>query len=218
MSKKQFFLTLLLAVISGFLGGTLSVWLLLPPSVLAQDKPQKVIEAERFVVMDEDGRTRAILGVVENTAGLMLHDQNGKTRIFLSVEDSPRLQFSDQNGNSAVLLTADGEPILTLYNANGTVGSSLQPAALGFSGDKEEESGVLLSMSEDGPLLSFNDSQNQSRLVLSVVKDSPIISLYDANQTLRFILATQPIGSTGIRAASSLFLLDEEGNVVWSAP
>jgi len=57
MNQKQFLLTLLVAVMSGFLGGALSVWFLMPQSVLAQDEPQKVIEAEEFRVVDEDGKT-----------------------------------------------------------------------------------------------------------------------------------------------------------------
>jgi len=36
MNQKQFLLTLLLAIISAFLGGTLGVWFLLPPSVLGR--------------------------------------------------------------------------------------------------------------------------------------------------------------------------------------
>jgi len=48
MSRKQFFLTLLVAVISGFVGGMLGVWFLMP---LAQDSPQKVIEAQEFSVV-----------------------------------------------------------------------------------------------------------------------------------------------------------------------
>ena len=36
MNNKQFLLTLLFAIISAFLDGTLGVWFLMPPSVLAQ--------------------------------------------------------------------------------------------------------------------------------------------------------------------------------------
>ena len=51
MSRKQFFFTLLVAVISGFVGGMLGVWFLMPQSVLAQDSPQKVIETQEFPVV-----------------------------------------------------------------------------------------------------------------------------------------------------------------------
>jgi len=61
MNQKQFLLTLLLAVISAFLGGTVGVWFLMPPSVLAQDETPKVIEAEEFRVVDAVGRARAVL-------------------------------------------------------------------------------------------------------------------------------------------------------------
>ena len=87
MNQKQFLLTLLVATFSAFLGGTFGVWLLMPPSVLAQDEPQKVIEAQEFRVVDSNGTTRATLGfnspwgsvcgshhLVENTQHVFPHD------------------------------------------------------------------------------------------------------------------------------------------------
>ena len=50
MSQKQFFLTLSVAITSGLLGGALSIWFLMPQSVLAQGGPQKVIEASKQIV------------------------------------------------------------------------------------------------------------------------------------------------------------------------
>jgi len=70
MNQKQFLLTLLVAVISAFLGGTLGVWFLMPQSVLAQDGIPKVIKAETFTVVDEKGRVYANL----NAAGLFIFD------------------------------------------------------------------------------------------------------------------------------------------------
>ena len=49
-------------LLSGFMGGVLSIWFLMPPSVLAQDEPPKVIEAEGFRVVDDEGNTLATLG------------------------------------------------------------------------------------------------------------------------------------------------------------
>ncbi len=50
MTRKQFFLTLSVVIISGSLGGTLEVWFLMSQSVLAQDEPPKVIEASKQIV------------------------------------------------------------------------------------------------------------------------------------------------------------------------
>ena len=62
MNRKQLLLTLLLAVISGFLGGAVSVWFLMPPSVLAQSPNQDIvvgkITARAITLLDEDGNER----------------------------------------------------------------------------------------------------------------------------------------------------------------
>ena len=84
MNRKQITFTLSVAVISGFMGGVLSIWFLLPPSVLAQGEPQKVITAEEFRVVDKQGTPRANLVVGDDTEGLgrvrfSLMDQNGQT-------------------------------------------------------------------------------------------------------------------------------------------
>jgi len=62
MNRKQFIFTLSVALLSGLMGGVLSIWLLLPQSVLVQDEPQKVITAEEFRVVDDEGNTLATLG------------------------------------------------------------------------------------------------------------------------------------------------------------
>jgi len=48
MNKKHFALLVIVAVLSGLVGGAVSTFLLMPQSVLAQDSPQKVIEAEEL--------------------------------------------------------------------------------------------------------------------------------------------------------------------------
>ncbi len=78
MRRKQLVFVLLVGLISGFLGGVLSIWFLMPPSVWAQDEPQKVIEAERFVLKDAQGRMRAELSINDgNTPGLWFYDIQG---------------------------------------------------------------------------------------------------------------------------------------------
>jgi len=78
MNRKQFLLTLSVAIISAFLGGALGVWFLMPPSVLAQDGPQKVIRAEEFQVVDQKGAIRALLGTGrDDRAHFNLYDAMG---------------------------------------------------------------------------------------------------------------------------------------------
>ena len=62
MKSMQYVLMLALSIISGFLGGALSVWFLMPQSAVSQDEPQNVITAEEFRVVDDEGNTLATLG------------------------------------------------------------------------------------------------------------------------------------------------------------
>jgi len=66
MKSIQYVLMLALSIISGFLGGALGAWFLMPPSVLAQDEPQKVIEAQEFRVVDAEGQVKVLLNVLED--------------------------------------------------------------------------------------------------------------------------------------------------------
>ena len=111
MSQKQFSLTLLLAVISAFLGGTLGVWFLMPQSVLAQG--EKVIEAQEFRIVDSGGTTRATLGLNfasnERRVGLHLFDQDGKVRVELEHDSlMTGLFFRNDDGIGNVALQTAG--------------------------------------------------------------------------------------------------------------
>jgi len=84
MNHTQFVFTLSVAIISGLLSGTLSVWFLMPQGVLAQGGPPKVIEAQEFRVVDEDGNTRATLGGPLLGSSLRLTAPDGEAFISTS--------------------------------------------------------------------------------------------------------------------------------------
>jgi len=66
----------------------------------AVGRAEKVIRAKRFVLEDENGKTRASLIVGKDGPGLVLLDENGKPRAMLSVlKDGPGLALYDENGN-----------------------------------------------------------------------------------------------------------------------
>jgi len=113
MNRKQFLLTLLLAVISAFLGGALSVWFLMPQSVLAQDEPG-VIEAREFRVVDYQGRLRGTLGYSYLGPSVMLYDRSGTKRLALEVHNvlGSYLTLHDRAGTiRAEVLVADPSSI-----------------------------------------------------------------------------------------------------------
>jgi len=118
-------LALSVAVISGFLGGALSVWFLMPQLVLAQDGLPKVIEAQEFRVVDEEGKTYVRVAqegliIFEQglDQGLFIYDQDGDERVSLDRE-----QLSIRNPDGAAVLSSSSpstkEPTLALLGKGG---------------------------------------------------------------------------------------------------
>ncbi len=59
----------------------------------------KEVRANRFVLVDENGRTGAMLSVDTDGPRLRLFDEQGRLRINLAVvKDGPRLHLTDKNG------------------------------------------------------------------------------------------------------------------------
>jgi len=157
MNHRQFFLTLLLAIVSAFLGGALSVWFLMPPSVLAQDEPPKAITAEEFAVVDQKGTVRALLGTTtDGGAHLFLYDAMGTPWATLG-------EGKDGNGPGLRLIHTTGTTIL------GTVGLSITDAE-----------GARLMLGAEGLLMRGAEG---ARLMLRVPKGSvPFLALLDEDE------------------------------------
>ena len=101
MDKKQYIMTVVLAVVAGLVGGVVSSWLFLGAPVFAQKTPQvaEVIRAERFWVVDQDEKLRAALSLVAGEPSLFLYDKNGKRHARLGmVAGEPRLRLWNKNG------------------------------------------------------------------------------------------------------------------------
>ncbi len=116
MNSRQFATLAVLVILSGLLGGMISVRFLLPESVMAQDSRPKVIEAEEFRVVDREGRTRARL----RTANLVLFDEGGEVRVALATDSYPGLSLSGKDGKPKAGLSVfkDG-PGLRLWGRDG---------------------------------------------------------------------------------------------------
>ncbi|MBW2052126.1 MAG: hypothetical protein JRI85_07780 [Deltaproteobacteria bacterium] len=76
----------------------------------------KVMMAEKFMIVDESGNKRAILGILQGEPGVVLYGHDGKERLTLRLnsEGDPSLKLNDREGRvRAVLeLAADGSPSL----------------------------------------------------------------------------------------------------------
>ena len=60
----------------------------------------KVVRATQFILEDETGKDRAVLGVGKDGSALVLADETGKPRTALIVlKNGPLLTLLDENGN-----------------------------------------------------------------------------------------------------------------------
>jgi hypothetical protein len=77
--------------------------------------------AKRFVLVDEKGKPRAILGMNKDGPGLALLDEKGNVRVSLGLtEVGPVLALLDEEGRSRAVLRVTKEgPGLALLDENG---------------------------------------------------------------------------------------------------
>ena len=163
MNRKQFIFTLLLALLSGLIGGVLSVWFVMPQSVPAQESTEKIITAEGLNIVDENGAPR----VVVRAGVLGLADANGNTRltIFENQAGIGLTLYDDQPNNERASLTvAKGTSSLAFY-------------------DREEKVSAELRVRDDTPSLNLSD-----QIWLIANQQNPMIAVADKNTNLRVVL------------------------------
>jgi len=158
MNRKQFLLTLLLAIISAFLGGTLGVWFLMPPSVLAQDEPPKVIEAQEFRVVNEAGNISALLTNEYIGIGPMLvfFREEDKPTILLSGDEVlPTLLFYGKNNvaRGSFMLASEREGLsIKLQDERGNLRANLGATSSRYE-DKDRAPSSLVLFDEEGKVV-----------------------------------------------------------------
>jgi hypothetical protein len=126
MSTKQNILTIVLALLTGFLGGVLSDRFSVEDTVFAAKPEKKVIEAHEFRLVDEAGRYRgAFVSGPEGAPGLSLLDKNGKARgaFYTGADCNPGLSLHDKDGKvrAAFFITPDAAPSVMLFDEKGKV-------------------------------------------------------------------------------------------------
>ena len=167
MTKKQFYLTLTLTVLAGFVGGLLSGLLLNAGVVSAQfeDLIPEVIRAQRFVIHNSKGQPVAFLSPHE----LRLQSQNG-TLISLSVSDQgSHLTFLDANLKPTVHLTDLMNSRLVLSWKRGM--SNIGVDYLGF------------------PYLNLVNGEVDVRVNLSVTENSAGLKVKDKDDEIKAFVA-----------------------------
>ncbi len=152
MTRRQFHLALAVLCLSGLVGGFVSglvvpgraAWAQAPRTVdevppveppSAESMQGRIaseeIRAQRFVMVDTAGRTRATLTVFEGEPGLALWDEAGRPRARLSIfEGDPWIGLFDEEGKPrATLHLSEGEPILSFQDEAGEARAALHLVA-----------------------------------------------------------------------------------------
>ena len=172
----------------------------------------KEVRANSFVLVDENGKGRAILYALQDYTDLLIWGVNGKSYARLSVsKDGPKLALSDENGKDrATLLVSKDGPWLALSDEKGQTRAGLDVTKDGPKMALYNESGkscAALNLFEDEPRLTLGDENGKIRVWLSLVKGCPVLNLYDQNGKRR----------TGLSAAPGLALWDEKGQIRFAA-
>jgi hypothetical protein len=161
----------------------------------------KVVRAERLELVREDGQQSLELYVSPaGTAGITFRDGQGRPRMVMSLraDGSPQLSLNDESGNSciALVILPDGTANLCLQEPGRSAGANLQ-LQVGPSGV---------------PTVSMADENGALRVRLGMSPDASGLALYDEDGNVHASLVVFSDGSPG------LALLDQHGEMVWSAP
>jgi hypothetical protein len=188
----------LLTIVALTIGGLGLVWALTKTTSAAYaqevEAVQKVVRANRFVLVDEKGKECAVLRVDKDGPALGLYDESVEPRIVLGVnKDGPALGLYDENGKPRIgLVVLEKESQLSLSNEKG-------------------KSCVILGLDKDGPRLALSDENGNPRALLSVLKYGPSLAMWDKNRKGRALLIADEDGPR-------LDLSDENGKTLWKAP
>ncbi len=176
----------------------------------------KEIRANSFVVVDEDGKTRATLNASEGAGGLRLFDKNGNVCFGLVGDgNGPFLSFGDENGNIRLLLGKVKDVFrLSLLDENHKERAGLwldknMPMLL-LRGENERSSATLF-VGKTGTSLSMRGENESPRAELTAGEDGTVLRLRDENGKGRAVTAV-------MKNTPLLGLFDENGKLIWSAP
>ena len=117
----------------------------------------RVIEAEKFVLVDSKGQTRAILKEENGSVSFFLSDAEQKRRIGLMItSETSGIHFSDSNKTirASLILAKDGSPVLK-FN------------------DKTDNPQLLMVSHLKGPVLYLMDGSDGAKITLGVINDIP---------------------------------------------
>jgi hypothetical protein len=170
----------LLGILGGFLGGVISAKIF---QIQKTAMPSKVIEAEEICLLDQHGKKRIAMALLNDKPALMFLGENAEVPILLTVNKngSPELFFS-YNGSkypSIIIEAEKGVPRLLMNDKNG-------------------QGRIMLAMGQDESSgLNFYNKDGESRISIGNDKtDSANIKLDNGKCGIGMILS--PAGSPGL--------------------
>ena len=216
MKRSQYLFIVILTVVSGLVGGAASNWLFMERTLLAQEeRHDKVIVAEEFQLVDEDGKICAILGKnPEDTEGngwpsglvrrgLWLYDKNNSKCASISVDYyGPSLRLFHEGEMRAVFeIGLEGMP--QLFFLDGPIDIPMLPDQSPipplqflqiFRDVASSQARVLLALSPEGnPSLSLYDDKKM-RATFRLTKDRiPILDFLNRNEQSRMVLTLESL-------------------------
>ncbi len=195
MNRSQFWLALVVIGLAGLVGGALSNWLL---QSQAQAGTSKLLTGTELRLLDENGRTRALLSLMRGKPRLIMTDENGEFRIEIGMAagGEPGLWLRDQDGRARIGLTLSnsGEPNLHFMDAGGSKRAAIR-------------------LNSDGsPAFFLRDETGRDRIALWQETGELGLALADRKGRPRAGLALKE------GKDPSLALYDRESRVLWFAP
>jgi len=141
----------------------------------------KEVRANRFVVEDTNGKTRASLDVFNDNPRLVLYDEIDKPLATLGTnKDGGQLSLGGKS--IAVLGTNKTGATLILMDTNRKLQNVMLGAALGLVlTDENGKNRAELLVSKDGPTLVLKDDAGKGRVGLCAPTDGPALVLADEN-------------------------------------
>ncbi|MFQ3650725.1 MAG: hypothetical protein SNJ75_10350, partial [Gemmataceae bacterium] len=131
------------------------------------------LKARSFVVTDEHGAKRAVLGMAKDGVGLIFYDSKGAMEAVLGTsQEGTNLSFFQDGTRRLLLQLKNGTPLVRLFDEKGKGGVAMQvskgrPAVVLLADN--DDSQATLALFDSGPRLQFRH-QKQGTFVVSSTK------------------------------------------------
>jgi len=206
--------------------------------MVAMERPNRTVEAEKFILRDETGKVRGALGMTPNGPSFSLFDEQGRRRATLGLgSNGPALVLYDPDGKSRSWLYSAGELTgLVLQGGEAKQRAELAVSTMGANlglFDANGETRARMGIRGNDPAVNFRDANGKIRAALGIEGTEPVFALYDANEKRRAGLAVTREGpalglydangkiQAGLTSSSggpALAFLDANEKVIYSAP